>query len=62
MLKEKGYDEFLAEKIRKGREDIQAGRVVTREELNRRMKILFAQLEQEQHQQDQELNNGAVYG
>lgn len=32
MLKEKGYDEFLAEKIRLGKEDIAAGRVVTLEE------------------------------
>ncbi|MDH2998496.1 hypothetical protein A1D22_10835 [Pasteurellaceae bacterium LFhippo2] len=29
MLKEKGYDEFLAEKIKLGREDVEAGRVLT---------------------------------
>ena len=32
MFKEKGYDEFLAEKIRLGKEDIAAGRVVTLED------------------------------
>ena len=35
MLKEKGYDEFLAEKIRRADEDIKAGRVLTLEESKR---------------------------
>lgn len=32
MFKEKGYDEFLAEKIRLGLEDIEAGRYISLEE------------------------------
>lgn len=32
MFKEKGYDEFLAEKIRLANEDISAGRVLSLEE------------------------------
>ena len=32
MLKEEGYEAFLAEKIRRGEEDVKAGRVVTLED------------------------------
>ncbi|KAE9527821.1 hypothetical protein [Testudinibacter aquarius] len=32
LIKEKGYDEYLAEKIAAGRADIAAGRIVTLEE------------------------------
>ena len=32
MFKEEGYEEFLAEKIRRGEEDVKAGRVVTLED------------------------------
>lgn len=32
MLKEKGYDEFLAEKIRKGEDDLKHGRVLSAEQ------------------------------
>ncbi|HHW7568239.1 TPA: hypothetical protein ACU21S_001563 [Mannheimia haemolytica] len=32
LLKEQGYDEFLAEKIRRGQEDVKAGRFFTAEQ------------------------------
>ncbi|MDO4698825.1 MAG: hypothetical protein Q4A60_09185 [Pasteurellaceae bacterium] len=32
MLKEKGYDEFLAERIRQGQQDIAEGRVISLED------------------------------
>ena len=32
MFKEEGYEAFLAEKIRRGEEDVKAGRVVTLED------------------------------
>lgn len=32
LTKEPGYDEFLAEKIRKGKKDIETGRVYTAEQ------------------------------
>ncbi|MGX2968280.1 hypothetical protein ACWIW6_09545 [Ursidibacter sp. B-7004-1] len=32
MFKEKGYDEFLAQKLRESREDIKNGKVLTFEE------------------------------
>lgn len=41
MFKEKGYDEFLAEQIKKSREDIQAGRVLTLEESKARTLALI---------------------
>ncbi|MFZ7229803.1 hypothetical protein ACLSZN_07495 [Avibacterium avium] len=41
MLKEKGYDEFLAEKIRRGDEDFKAGRVLTLEESRRQTLALL---------------------
>ncbi|QIM63264.1 hypothetical protein A1D29_08225 [Pasteurellaceae bacterium Orientalotternb1] len=61
LLKEKGYDEFLAEKIRIAREQFANGQYVTKEELNVRMKALFAELEKEQ-QQEQMLHNRVIYG
>ncbi|MBF0786105.1 hypothetical protein IR120_11650 [Muribacter muris] len=51
MLKEKGYDEFLAEKIRKGREDIQAGRYLTAEQSRQRIEALLVRKEKELAQQ-----------
>lgn len=35
LLKEQGYDEFLAGKIRRGQEDVKAGRIITLNELDR---------------------------
>lgn len=47
MLKEKGYDEFLAEKIRRADEDIKAGRVLTLEESKRQTLVLLERKAQE---------------
>ncbi|MGY6090619.1 hypothetical protein [Avibacterium paragallinarum] len=41
MFKEKGYDEFLAEKIRRADEDFKAGRVLTLEESRRQTLALL---------------------
>lgn len=61
LLKEKGYDEFLAEQINRGNEDIKAGRVITLEEAKTRWQrtiekkaLEFAEIEENQH--------GAIYG
>ncbi|BFU60764.1 MULTISPECIES: hypothetical protein [Rodentibacter] len=57
MFKEKGYDEFLAEKIRRSEEDIKAGRVYTLEEARskwqqtiERKAVELAELEEQQHE------------
>lgn len=47
MLKEKGYDEFLAEKIRRADEDIKAGRVLTLEESKRQTLVILERKAQE---------------
>ena len=39
--KEEGYEEFLAEKIRRGEEDVKAGRVVTLEESKAEIRLLI---------------------
>ncbi|HGO5814316.1 TPA: hypothetical protein ACK3JR_000140 [Mannheimia haemolytica] len=41
MFKEKGYDEFLAQKLKESREDIQAGRVFSLEESKARTLALI---------------------
>ena len=41
MFKEEGYEEFLAEKIRRGEEDVKAGRVVTLEESKAEIRLLI---------------------
>lgn len=55
MFKEKGYDEFLAASIKRGEEDIAAGRVVTLEEAKKqwrqaieRKALEIAEFEEEQ--------------
>lgn len=57
MFKEKGYDEFLAEKIRRSEEDIAAGRIYTLEEAKaqwqqtiERKAAELAELEESQHE------------
>ncbi|WP_179108067.1 hypothetical protein [Rodentibacter ratti] len=47
MFKEKGYDEFLAEKIRLSEEDIKEGRVLTLEESKRQTLKLLERKAQE---------------
>lgn len=39
--KEEGYEEFLAEKIHRGEEDVKAGRVVTLEESKAEIRLLI---------------------
>ncbi|MDO4697872.1 MAG: hypothetical protein Q4A60_04255 [Pasteurellaceae bacterium] len=62
LTKEPGYDEFLAEKIRKGKEDIKAGRVLSKAEFQYQMKALLARLEQEQREQEQASQRETIYG
>lgn len=63
MQKEAGYDEFLAEKIRRGEEDLKAGRVISKEEMNAKMEKLFARLAEEQRLRDeQEFYVEVAYG
>ncbi|MGX2950339.1 hypothetical protein ACWIVY_04340 [Ursidibacter sp. B-7004-1] len=40
MFKEKGYDEFLAQKLRESREDIKNGKVLTFEESKAKTRVL----------------------
>jgi hypothetical protein len=47
MLKEKGYDEFLAEKIQKGLDDFANGRYLTAEQSRQRIEELLVRKEQE---------------
>lgn len=51
LLKEKGYDEFLAKKIAKADADIQAGRVHSLEEVDASIQYLLARKERELVQQ-----------
>ena len=41
MFKEEGYEAFFAEKIRRGEEDVKAGRVVTLEESKAEIRLLI---------------------
>ena len=43
LLKEKGYDEFLAESIKRGEEDIAAGRVFTLEQVKEHLQRTIEQ-------------------
>lgn len=47
LLKEQGYDEFLAEKIRRGQEDVKAGRVFTAEQSRARTQDIIRKKAQE---------------
>lgn len=47
LLKEKGYDEFLEEKIRRGNEDFQHGRYYTSEQSRQRVEALLRRKEKE---------------
>ncbi|OOF53124.1 hypothetical protein [Rodentibacter trehalosifermentans] len=61
MFKEKGYDEFLAEKIRRGKEDIAAGRVVSLDEARNRWQQTIERKAAEFAQID-ESHQEVVYG
>lgn len=47
LLKEQGYDEFLAEKIRRGQADAEAGRVLTAEQSKARTQEIIRRKAQE---------------
>ncbi|MEE6032832.1 hypothetical protein ACLSZY_05700 [Avibacterium volantium] len=47
MFKEKGYDEFLAEKIRRGDEDFKAGNVISLAESKEDIRQLIEQKSKE---------------
>lgn len=58
MLKENGYDEFLAQKIEQGVRDFEQGRYVSADEARQRIEQMLMRKEQEL----QEEMSGAVYG
>lgn len=62
MFKEKGYDEFLAEKIRQGEEDLKNGRVVSKEQSLARLQQVVLNAERDLAQQANEYDlSGSVY-
>lgn len=59
MFKEKGYDEFLAEQIRLGMEDVKAGRGISLEESKAKTKQVIERKAQELAHFQQE---NVIYG
>ncbi|HGO5815025.1 TPA: hypothetical protein ACK3JR_000878 [Mannheimia haemolytica] len=59
MFKEQGYDEFLAEKIRIGREQIEAGQGIPLEVAKQRSK---EKLERKIREIELNRNRDAIYG
>lgn len=47
LLKEKGYDEFLAQKVKKGLDDFSIGNFLTAEQSRMRVEQLLSRKEQE---------------
>lgn len=47
LLKEKGYDEFLAQKVKKGLDDFSIGNFLTAEQSGMRVEQLLSRKEQE---------------
>lgn len=62
IFKEKGYDEFLTEKIQKAELSMQEGKAISKEQMQNKMQALFAELEREQHEREQFFSREAVYG
>ena len=58
LFKEAGYDEFLAEKIKQGLEDIENGRFVSAEQFKQEMEQLLIRKENEL----QQLEGNVMYG
>ena len=58
MFKEEGYEAFLAEKIRRGEEDVKAGRVVTLEDAQARWQKTIERKAVELAKQEEELIGG----
>lgn len=59
MFKEKGYDEFLAASIKRGEEDIAAGRVFTLEQTKARLQQTIEQKARELEAAEREM---LIYG
>lgn len=62
MFKEKGYDEFLADKICQGEEDLNNGRVVSKAQSLARLQQVVLNAERDLAQQANEYDlSGSVY-
>ncbi|HHW7520747.1 hypothetical protein [Mannheimia haemolytica] len=48
LFKEKGYNEFLAEQIKAGKEAIARGETFTKEQFNNELSVLFAEMQKRQ--------------
>lgn len=59
MFKEKGYDEFLAESLKRANEDIAAGRVLSLEESKARIHQIIEQKSKELEAAEREM---LIYG
>lgn len=55
IFKESGYDEYLAEKIKKGLEDSQAGRTSSLEQANAEWQAVLEEIAQECREFEQEI-------
>ena len=62
IFKEKGYDEFLFEKIQNAELSMQEGKAISKEQMQNKMQALFAELESEQNEREQFFSREAVYG
>lgn len=61
LLKEQGYNEFLAQKIKNAEQDILAGRILTKEQSLEKTRALIEKKAREQ--EINQLNNDvAIYG
>lgn len=55
MFKEKGYDEYVAQKIKQGRDDIAQGRTCSLEEANAEWQEVIAKFAQDEKNFEQEV-------
>lgn len=61
LFKEKGYDEFLAEQIKLGKNAVAKGEVFTKEQINSEMNQLFLEMRKNQELRDNEQAFGVSY-
>ncbi|WP_032092099.1 hypothetical protein [Necropsobacter rosorum] len=62
MLKETGYDEYLAQQIKLGRDDIKAGRVISFEDAKQHWQRTLEQKALEIAELNEELEKELIYG
>ncbi|MFA9487329.1 MULTISPECIES: hypothetical protein [unclassified Mannheimia] len=62
IFKEKGYDEFLAEKIRQAELSMEQGKGVSKAQMQLKMQKLLSELEREQNEQYKSFSTETVYG